>query len=79
MLQQKQLLGKFRLETTLVLETGLHIGGGGGNLDIGGLDKPVARNPITLFPYLPGSSIKGKLRSILERIENKPLNRSGSR
>ena len=79
MLQQKQLLGKFRLETTLVLETGLHIGGGGGNLDIGGLDKPVARDPITLYPYLPGSSIKGKLRSILERIENKPLNRSGSR
>lgn len=79
MLQPKQLLGKFRLETTLVLETGLHIGGGGGNLDIGGLDKPVARDPITLYPYLPGSSIKGKLRSILERIENKPLNRPGSR
>ncbi|MBW4630995.1 MAG: type III-A CRISPR-associated RAMP protein Csm3 [Iphinoe sp. HA4291-MV1] len=77
MLLQKQLLGKFRLEATLVLETGLHIGGGGGNLDIGGLDKPVARDPITLFPYLPGSSIKGKLRSILERFHKKPLNRPG--
>ncbi|RAM52118.1 MAG: type III-A CRISPR-associated RAMP protein Csm3 [Hapalosiphonaceae cyanobacterium JJU2] len=79
MLQQKQLLGKFRLEAILVSETGLHIGGGGGNLDIGGLDKPVARDPMTQFPYLPGSSIKGKLRAILERYYKKPLNRRGSR
>lgn len=79
MLKQKQLLGKFRLEATLILETGLHIGGGGESLDIGGLDKPVARDPITQYPYLPGSSIKGKLRSILERFYKKPLNRSGSR
>ncbi|MEG4504939.1 type III-A CRISPR-associated RAMP protein Csm3 [Microcoleus sp. F6_B4] len=77
MLQHKQLLGKFRLESTLLLETGLHIGGGGEKLDIGGLDKAVVRDPITQFPYLPGSSIKGKLRSILERFHNKPLNRAG--
>lgn len=77
MLQHKQLLGKFRLESTLLLETGLHIGGGGEKLDIGGLDKAVVRDPITQFPYLPGSSIKGKLRSILERFHNKSLNRAG--
>jgi|SRR6476661_2599738 len=77
MLQHKQLLGKFRLESTLLLETGMHIGGGGEKLDIGGLDKAVVRDPITQFPYLPGSSIKGKLRSILERFHNKPLNRAG--
>ncbi|NQE36642.1 type III-A CRISPR-associated RAMP protein Csm3 [Microcoleus asticus] len=77
MLQHKQLLGKFRLESTLLLETGMHIGGGGEKLDIGGLDKAVVRDPITQFPYLPGSSIKGKLRSILERFHNKPLNRGG--
>jgi len=76
-LQQKLLLGKFRLTSTLFVETGLHIGGGGESLDIGGLDKPVIRDPLTRQPYLPGSSIKGKLRSILERLLNKPLNRSG--
>ena len=76
-LEQKPLLGKFRLTSTLVVETGLHIGGGGDNLDIGGLDKPVIRDPLTQQPYIPGSSIKGKLRSILERLFNKPLNRSG--
>jgi CRISPR-associated protein Csm3 len=78
-LTQTPLLGKFRLESTLYVETGLHIGGGGETLDIGGLDKPVIRDPITNYPYLPGSSLKGKLRSILERLLNKPLNRPGSR
>ncbi len=76
---QKPLLGKIRLVSTLVVETGLHIGGGNETLSIGGLDKPVIRDPLTRHPYLPGSSIKGKLRSILERLLNKPLNRQGSR
>lgn len=76
-LTQKPLLGKLRLTGHLIVETGLHIGGGGESLDIGGLDKPVIRDPLTLQPYLPGSSIKGKLRSILERLLNKPLNRPG--
>ncbi|REJ42953.1 MAG: type III-A CRISPR-associated RAMP protein Csm3 [Microcystis flos-aquae TF09] len=74
---QKPLLGKFTITSDLFVETGLHIGGGGETLDIGGLDKPVIRNPLTRYPYLPGSSIKGKLRSILERLLNKPLNRPG--
>lgn len=74
---QKPLLGKLTLTSQLSAETGLHIGGGGENLDIGGLDKPVIRDPLTKYPYLPGSSIKGKLRSILERLLNKPLNRKG--
>lgn len=74
---QKPLLGKLTLTSQLSAETGLHIGGGGENLDIGGLDKPVIRDPLTKYPYLPGSSIKGKLRSILERLLNKPLNRQG--
>lgn len=78
-LEQKPLLGKFTLKSQIEVKTGLHIGGGGENLDIGGLDKPVIRDPLTQYPYLPGSSIKGKLRAITERLTNKPLNRpSGS-
>ena len=76
---KRQLAGKIRIESILLVETGLHIGGGGETLDIGGLDKPVIRDPLTQQPYLPGSSIKGKLRSILERFHNKPLNREGNR
>jgi CRISPR-associated protein Csm3 len=76
---QKSLLGKIIIKSTIIVDTGLHIGGGGENLDIGGLDKPVIRDPITQQPYLPGSSIKGKLRAILERLLNKPLNREGGK
>ncbi|WP_017323996.1 type III-A CRISPR-associated RAMP protein Csm3 [Synechococcus sp. PCC 7336] len=76
---QKALLGKLRVTSTLVVETGLHIGGGGETLEIGGVDKLVVRDPITQQPYLPGSSIKGKLRAILERLLNKPLNRVGNK
>lgn len=75
---QKPLLGKIIIKSDLITETGLHIGGGAETLDIGGVDKPVIRDPLSNQPYLPGSSLKGKLRSILERIHNKPLNRSGA-
>lgn len=78
-LTQKPLIGKFRLTSHLEVKTGLHIGGGGESLDIGGLDKPVVRDPLTQYPYLPGSSIKGKLRSILERMLKKPLNRESAK
>jgi len=76
---QTPLLGKVRLQGTIAIKTGLHIGGGGETLDIGGIDKPIIRDPLTRQPYLPGSSIKGKLRAILERLHEKPLNRKGSR
>jgi CRISPR-associated protein Csm3 len=74
---QNPLLGKLKLTSNLVVKTGLHIGGGSMSLDIGGIDKAVVRDPLTRHPYLPGSSIKGKMRSILERFLNKPANRDG--
>jgi len=51
---------------TLELVTGLHIGSGNNEMHIGGTDNPVIKHPLTLEPYLPGSSIKGKIRSLLE-------------
>ena len=74
---QRELLGKVIITSTLTAETGLHIGGGGETLNIGGIDKPVIRDPLTQQPYLPGSSLKGKMRATLERLLKKPLNRSG--
>lgn len=76
---QKQFWGKLIYQCVLEVETGLHIGGGSETLTIGGLDHPVIRDPLTNCPYLPGSSIKGKLRAILERFLNRPVNRRGSR
>ena len=48
------------------LVTGLHIGGTNTALNIGGPDKFVVRNPIDNIPYIPGSSLKGKMRSLIE-------------
>lgn len=55
-----------RVQATLVLESGLHIGAGKDAIEIGGIDLPVVKNPFSREPYIPGSSIKGKLRSLLE-------------
>lgn len=62
------------------LLTGLHIGAGNEEMHIGGTDNPVIKNPLTGQPYIPGSSLKGKMRSLLEwhlgvvaQTEGKPL------
>jgi CRISPR-associated protein Csm3 len=62
---QLQLIGKLILSGDLQCETGLHIGAGKGSLEIGGADNPVVKDAFGL-PYVPGSSIRGKVRSLLE-------------
>ncbi|WP_298814724.1 type III-A CRISPR-associated RAMP protein Csm3 [Chloroflexus sp.] len=64
--------GRIFLRAEIELLTGLHIGGAAGGLEIGGLDKPVIRNPRTNQPYIPGSSLKGKLRSLMEKAYGAP-------
>lgn len=54
------------IKAKLVLKTGLHIGAGDSEMHIGGVDNTVIKNPITQSPYIPGSSLKGKIRSLLE-------------
>jgi CRISPR-associated protein Csm3 len=55
-----------KLTGQIQLITGLHIGSGNNEMHIGGTDNPVIKHPATLEPYIPGSSIKGKIRSLLE-------------
>lgn len=55
-----------KLTGQIELMSGLHIGSGNTEIHIGGTDNPVIKNPITQQPYIPGSSIKGKMRSLLE-------------
>lgn len=50
----------------IVARSGLHIGGTLPGLAIGGVDLPVIRDPITSRPYIPGSSLRGKMRSLLD-------------
>jgi len=55
-----------KITGTIVLKSGLHIGAGDAEMRIGGTDSPVVKNPLTGQPYIPGSSLKGKIRSLLE-------------
>lgn len=69
---------------TIRLMTGMHIGGTNAALNIGGPDKFVVRNPLTNIPYIPGSSLKGKMRSLVELANGetnggKPSNRVNSK
>lgn len=50
----------------IILKSGLRIGAGDMEMRIGGVDNPVLKHPHTLEPYIPGSSLKGKVRSLLE-------------
>lgn len=76
-----QLLKIHTLEARLELLTGLHIGGGNQEIHIGGIDNAVIKHPYTDQPYIPGSSIKGRMRSLLEwragviaESDGKPVN-----
>jgi CRISPR-associated protein Csm3 len=66
MINYSQLLGKFILSCKITCVTGLHIGGSSTGMEIGGVDNPVIKDPLTDQPYIPGSSLKGKLRSLAE-------------
>jgi CRISPR-associated protein Csm3 len=61
-----QLIKKILIEGELEAVTGLLIGGSNNSMGIGGPDKVVIRNPVNNEPYVPGSSLKGKMRSLLE-------------
>lgn len=61
-----KLIKKIIYTGTITLKTGLHIGGTNAALNIGGPDKFVVRNPINNVPYIPGSSLKGKMRALVE-------------
>jgi len=51
---------------TMVCQTGLRIGASKEEIEIGGIDNPIVRDPVTKEPYIPGSSIKGKVRTLME-------------
>lgn len=58
---------KIKISGTIEVVTGLHIGGGGESSMIGAIDSPVVRDLQTKLPIIPGSSIKGKMRSLLAK------------
>ena len=70
----KQLVKKIKINTSITLITGLHIGGNSENVEIGGIDNPVIKLASKGdVPYIPGSSLKGKMRCLLEQAAGAPI------
>jgi CRISPR-associated protein Csm3 len=61
-----KLIGKLILEGEMHCETGLHVGAGKGSLEIGGADNPVVKDAHGR-PYVPGSTLRGRIRALLEQ------------
>ena len=63
--------GKIIIQGELIVKTGMHIGGGSDYAPIGSVDSPFVRDPLTQEPIVPGSSLKGKIRTLLARCRSK--------
>ena len=63
-----QLKHIYKIQGQIEVLTGLHIGGNKDNIEIGGMDQPIIKIPHAGAPYIPGSSLKGKMRSMLETV-----------
>lgn len=61
-----KLTGIKEIKGKITLRSGLHIGAGDTEMKIGGTDNSVIKHPYTQEPFIPGSSLKGKVRSLLE-------------
>ena len=66
-MKQQALKGKLYIEAKLDVLTGLHIGAGSDFAPIGAVDSPFIRDPFTKQPIIPGSSLKGKIRTLLAK------------
>ena len=69
-----KLEGRIFITFDINAQTGLHIGGSDTGIEIGGVDKTVIRDRLTNRPYIPGSSLRGKMRSLLEKYRGLPQN-----
>ena len=61
------MIAKIEITGTIEAMTGIHIGGSSSFAAIGAVDSPVVRDAVTNQPMIPGSSLKGKMRSLLSR------------
>ena len=65
----EKLIKKIKIEVPITVITGLHIGGNSESVEIGGIDNSVIKLASKdNQPYIPGSSLKGKMRCLLEQV-----------
>ena len=67
------MFAKIEIKGKIRLETGMHIGGATQFAAIGAIDSPVVRDTYTDLPMIPGSSLKGKIRTLLAKKYNEKL------
>lgn len=67
---QVQLKGKLLIEADITLKTGLHIGDSSDFAPIGAVDSPFIRDSFTKRPIIPGSTLKGKMRTLLAKLRD---------
>lgn len=67
------MFGKIQITGKIEVMTGMHIGTSDGFAAIGAVDSPVIRDAQTKTPMLPGSTLKGKLRTLLAKQYNKEV------
>jgi len=70
---QRSFSGKMLIDAVLTVKTGMHIGGSGDFAAIGAIDSCFVRDPLTKAPMIPGSSLKGKMRTLLAKARNNDL------
>ena len=63
-----KLVKMIRLSGKATAKSGISVGGDKTTLGPGGVDNPVIKNPMTYVPYIPGSSLKGRMRAIFESM-----------
>ena len=61
---------KIEITGVITVETGMHIGASDGFAVIGAIDSPVAKDLLSRKPYIPGSTLKGKIRSLVAKAYN---------
>lgn len=64
------MLTKIQITGNITVETGMHIGGSSAFAAIGSVDSPVIKDSRTNLPIIPGSSLKGKMRTLLAKEMN---------
>lgn len=68
--EEETMLTKIQITGEIMVETGMHIGGSSAFAAIGAVDSPVIKDSRTNLPIIPGSSLKGKMRSLLAKELN---------
>ena len=61
---------KIQITGNIETVTGMHIGGSSAFAAIGAVDSPVIKDVKTNLPMIPGSSLKGKMRTLLAKMYN---------